>query len=134
TPTVPSLAASANSTKTAPTWLGPGVAAPARPIPSRFRAGAQLSSEEQTALKIMNAELATLSTQFKQNLLKEINASAVLVDTREELAGLGDATIAAASGGSACKLRRIVHRLVPKTSYFPKKTPPLQVRLPLLNV
>ena len=65
------------------------------------RAGANLSSDEQTALKAMNAELATLSTQFKQNLLKETNASAVLVDTREELAGLSDATIEAA--GSAAK-------------------------------
>jgi peptidyl-dipeptidase Dcp len=61
------------------------------------RAGAQLSSDEQTALKAKNAELAALSTQFKQNLLKETNASAVLVDTREELAGLSDATIASAA-------------------------------------
>src|SRR5262245_23226886 len=57
------------------------------------RAGAKLSSAEQEALKAMNAEMATLSTQFKQNLLKETNAAAVLVDTREELAGLSDATI-----------------------------------------
>ena len=61
------------------------------------RAGAQLSEADQTALKAKNAELATLSTQFKQNLLKETNASAVLVDTRAELAGLGDATIASAA-------------------------------------
>lgn len=61
------------------------------------RAGAQLSSDEQAALKAKNAELATLSTQFKQNLLKETNAAAVLVDTREELAGLSDATIASAA-------------------------------------
>jgi len=61
------------------------------------RAGAQLSSAEQDALKAKNAELATLSTQFKQNLLKETNAAAVLVDTRGELAGLSDATIASAA-------------------------------------
>jgi peptidyl-dipeptidase Dcp len=61
------------------------------------RAGAQLSSAEQDALKKMNAELATLSTQFKQNLLKETNAAAILVDKREELAGLSDAAIAAAA-------------------------------------
>jgi peptidyl-dipeptidase Dcp len=64
------------------------------------RAGAKLSSEEQAALKGMNAELATLSTQFKQNLLKETNASAVLVETREELAGLSDDTIAAAASAA----------------------------------
>jgi peptidyl-dipeptidase Dcp len=61
------------------------------------RAGAQLSSPEQDSLRAMNAELATLSTQFKQNLLKETNASAVLVETREELAGLSEATIASAA-------------------------------------
>src|SRR5262249_53884210 len=64
------------------------------------RAGAQLSSDEQTALKAMNAELATLSTQFKQNLLKETNASAVLVDMREELKGLSEAAIAAAESAA----------------------------------
>src|SRR5262245_22095606 len=64
------------------------------------RAGAQLSSAEQDALKAMNAELATLSTQFKQNLLKETNASAVLVETREELAGLSDAAIASAASAA----------------------------------
>lgn len=61
------------------------------------RAGAQLSSPEQEALKAKNAELATLSTQFKQNLLKETNAAAILVDKREELAGLSDPTIASAA-------------------------------------
>lgn len=64
------------------------------------RAGAKLSSDEQVALKAKNAELATLSTQFKQNLLKETNASAVLVETRAELAGLSEATIAAAASAA----------------------------------
>ena len=48
----------------------------------------------------MNTELASLSTQFKQNVTKEINASAILVDTREELAGLGDSAIAAAASAA----------------------------------
>jgi peptidyl-dipeptidase Dcp len=61
------------------------------------RAGALLSEADKTTLKAFNAELAALSTQFSQNVLKEINASAVLVDTREELAGLGDNAIAAAA-------------------------------------
>jgi peptidyl-dipeptidase Dcp len=61
------------------------------------RAGALLSEADQTVLKAMNTELASLYTQFKQNVLKEINASAVLVDTREELAGLSDAAIASAA-------------------------------------
>jgi len=61
------------------------------------RAGAQLSEADQTVLRAMNTELASLSTQFKQNLLKDTNASAVLVDTRAELAGLSDGAITAAA-------------------------------------
>ncbi len=64
------------------------------------RAGAQLSAAEQDVLKAMNAELAALSTQFKQNVLKETNASAVLVETRDELAGLSEATIASAASAA----------------------------------
>lgn len=66
------------------------------------RAGALLSEADKTVLKAMNTELASLSTKFKQNLLKETNASAVLVDTREELAGLSaDAVTAAANAAKA---------------------------------
>jgi len=61
------------------------------------RAGAQLSDADKVKLKAMNAELATLSTTFSQNLLKETNASAVLVDKREELAGLSEAAITGAA-------------------------------------
>jgi len=49
------------------------------------RAGAQLSDEEKEKLKAMNAELASLQTKFSQNVLKEVNASAVVVDGRDEL-------------------------------------------------
>ncbi len=61
------------------------------------RSGARLSESDKLKLKVLNAELARLSTQFSQNVLKEINASAVIVDTREELAGLSDAAITAAA-------------------------------------
>ena len=61
------------------------------------RGGAKLSDADKATLKRMNSELATLSTVFRQNVLKEINASAVLVETRAELAGLSDAAIAAAA-------------------------------------
>ena len=61
------------------------------------RAGALLSPADQTVLKVMNTDLASLSTQFKQNLLKDTNASAVLVDTRAELAGLPDGAITSAA-------------------------------------
>jgi len=52
------------------------------------RAGAKLSDSEKETLKKINAELATLQTQFEQNVLKERNASSIVVDRKEELAGL----------------------------------------------
>ena len=61
------------------------------------RAGAQLSEADKAKLKAMNTQLAALQTQFSQNVLKEVNASAFVVDTREELAGLSDAEINAAA-------------------------------------
>src|SRR5207249_2277085 len=45
-------------------------------------------------LKKINAELATLQTQFEQDVLKEKNASSVVVDRKEELAGLSDSQMA----------------------------------------
>jgi len=54
------------------------------------RAGAQLSGTDKEKLKKINAELATLQTQFEQNVLKEKNASSVVVDRKEDLAGLSD--------------------------------------------
>ncbi len=54
------------------------------------RAGAKLSEADKTKLKAMNAELASLGTQFSQNVLAEVNDSAVTIDTKEELAGLTD--------------------------------------------
>lgn len=61
------------------------------------RAGAALGPEQQRRLKEINAELALLQTQFSQNVLNEVNAMAVVVDTREELAGLDEALIVAAA-------------------------------------
>jgi len=61
------------------------------------RAGAKLSDADKEKLKAINSELASLQTSFSQNVLKETNASAIVVDTREELAGLSDNAIAAAA-------------------------------------
>src|SRR5438105_12383171 len=52
------------------------------------RAGAKLSDADKEKLKKINAELATLQTQFEQNVLKERNAASVVVDRKEQLAGL----------------------------------------------
>src|SRR6266699_3572658 len=54
------------------------------------RAGAKLSDPDKEKLKKINAELATLQTQFEQNVLKEKNASSIAVDRKEDLAGLSD--------------------------------------------
>ena len=61
------------------------------------RAGAKLSSADKLKLKDYNSQLAALQTQFAQYTLKEANASALVVDTREELAGLSDKAIDAAA-------------------------------------
>ena len=58
------------------------------------RAGAKLSDTDKEKLKKINAELATLQTQFEQNVLKEKNASSIVVDRKEELAGLSDSQMA----------------------------------------
>jgi len=64
------------------------------------RAGALLAPADQEKLKALNAELASLQTAFTQNTLKEVNASAVLFDTREELAGLSEAQLTAAAAAA----------------------------------
>mgnify|MGYP000903143577 CR=1 FL=1 len=64
------------------------------------RAGANLGAEQKARLKAINAELASLQATFSQNLLKETNASALLVDTKEELDGLTEAAIASAAAAA----------------------------------
>src|SRR5437764_2258953 len=54
------------------------------------RAGAKVADTDKEKLKKINTELATLQTQFEQNVLKEKNASSVVVDRKEDLAGLSD--------------------------------------------
>ncbi len=61
-----------------------------------IRAGAGLTPEQQERMKEINAEIAVLQTQFSQNVLSEVNALAIVVETREELIGLDEALIEAA--------------------------------------
>lgn len=61
------------------------------------RAGAKLSDADKAKLKVLNGEIAKLQTDFTQKTLKEVESSAVFVDTREELAGLSETEIAAAA-------------------------------------
>ncbi|MBU8974671.1 M3 family metallopeptidase [Lysobacter sp. MMG2] len=74
------------------------------------RAGANLSDADKTKLKQINSQLAALGTKFSQNVLAEVNASAVVVDTKEELDGLSDEQIAAAA--EAAKARKLEGKYV----------------------
>lgn len=62
-----------------------------------LRAGAGLEPEQQERMREINAQLAVLQTQYSQNVLSEVNAMATVVDSREELTGLDEAMIEAAS-------------------------------------
>ena len=61
------------------------------------RAGAQLNDADQATLRALNQEESTLTTKFREHVLADTDASAVVVDTKAELAGLPDSDIAAAA-------------------------------------
>ena len=60
------------------------------------RAGARLDEDAKARLKALNAELAELSTRFSQNVLHEVNDSAIVVDDPAALRGLTEGEIATA--------------------------------------
>src|SRR2546430_4996367 len=64
------------------------------------RAGAKLSDTDKEKLKKINTELATLQTQFEQNVLTEKNASSVVIDRKEDLAGLSDNQMASVTAAA----------------------------------
>ena len=71
---------------------------------TRFvRAGAVLSDAGKERLRALNGELAELGTTFSQNVLKEVNDLAIVVDSREELRGLSDNAIAVAEQAAAAR-------------------------------
>ena len=67
------------------------------------RAGAMLSDADKERLRALNGELAELGTAFSQNVLKEVNDLAIVVDSREELRGLSDNAIAVAEQAAAAR-------------------------------
>ena len=67
------------------------------------RAGANLSAADKVKLKAFNGEIATLQTTFTQNVLKETNGAALIVDTRAELAGMTEAAIDAAAAAAKAR-------------------------------
>jgi len=61
------------------------------------RSGAALSADDKLKLRKINEELSMLSVQFGQNLLAETNAFRLVVDKKEDLAGLPEGAIAQAA-------------------------------------
>ncbi len=64
------------------------------------RAGAKLSDSDKEKMKKINTELATLQTDFEQDVLKEKNASSVVVDRKEDLDGLSDNQMASVTAAA----------------------------------
>jgi peptidyl-dipeptidase Dcp len=65
------------------------------------RAGARLSSASKARVKIINARLASLVTQFMQNVLKDEQSWHLVLETEKDLAGLPDALRASAARAAA---------------------------------
>src|SRR5947209_4939300 len=61
------------------------------------RAGALLPEADKARLRALNEEEAKLTTDFRNKVLADTNASAVVVEDKAQLAGLSDADIAAAA-------------------------------------
>ncbi|MDC9519467.1 M3 family metallopeptidase, partial [Pseudoalteromonas sp. Angola-22] len=58
------------------------------------KAGAKLNDAEKAKMREINAELAKLSTEFSQNVLKSFKEDVILVTDKSKLAGLSEGEIA----------------------------------------
>ncbi len=65
------------------------------------RGGANLDDSRKVELQEINKELSLLSTQFGENVLKENNSYEMIIDSGNDLDGLPDSVIAAASEAAA---------------------------------
>ncbi len=69
------------------------------------RGGANLGPEQQQRLRAVNQELSSLGVAFGENQLKETNAYKLVIDKKEDLAGLPDRLVqSAAEAAEAAKL------------------------------
>ena len=69
---------------------------------TRFvRAGAQLATKDQERLRALNTQLSSLTTRFRQNVLKATADGAVVVDNVADLDGLTPVQIGAAAQAAA---------------------------------
>ncbi len=62
-----------------------------------IRGGANLNEENKERLRKINQELSLLSLQFGENVLKETNAFELVIENKEDLAGLPEAVITTAA-------------------------------------
>jgi peptidyl-dipeptidase Dcp len=69
------------------------------------RSGAALDDAQKARIREINTQMSTLGTQFGQNVLAEVNASAIVVDDRAQLAGMSEEQIAAAA--EAARARKL---------------------------
>ncbi|MBC8617200.1 M3 family metallopeptidase [Parabacteroides faecis] len=60
---------------------------------SFVRGGANLDAEQQARLRELNSEISMLQLTFGQNMLKETNAFQLIVDNKDDLAGLPESLI-----------------------------------------
>ncbi len=67
------------------------------------RAGARLAPAEQARLRELNARIASLTTRFKQNVLRATADHAVVVEDRAALAGLSELQVGAAAQAAAAR-------------------------------
>jgi peptidyl-dipeptidase Dcp len=67
------------------------------------RAGARLADNDKARLRDINGELSSLTTQFKQNVLKATKSGAVIVDSAAELDGLSAVQIGAAAAAAEAR-------------------------------
>jgi len=65
------------------------------------RAGAQLSDADKTTLRALNKEVSQLINEFRNKVLADTNASAVVIDDKNQLAGLPEADVATAAEDAA---------------------------------
>jgi peptidyl-dipeptidase Dcp len=86
------------------------------------RAGAKLGEADKARLRALNKEESTLSTDFQNKLLAASNAGALVLDSKDELAGLSDADIAAAqdAGKAAKKDGKYILKLMNTTQQAPQ--------------
>jgi peptidyl-dipeptidase Dcp len=67
------------------------------------RAGAKLSEGDKARLRVLNEEISSLTTQFKQNVLKATTDGAVIVGSAADLEGLSAEQIGTAARAAAAR-------------------------------